>query len=242
MGFPVAYGGYAKVAWRSYPLVRARDEGADAKEREREHDVQRRAGIDPTRPREIQPLVPWGEKGMGEGGRFWSADHGHVPIAIENLAACHLGAEQGRDARINDAAGLTHNGHRLQPRSSRSSRTLAMAPKLRARDLIRSITRHCHDVASWQPSFAACDKLCVEQEQQIWQPERRAGMTSRKRPVLACPRGGKNPIGRALPSPCWCDRCVFCFCSATASWGISLVLLPLSPSLSSALFFPRPPF
>lgn len=22
MGFPVAYGGYAKVAWRSYPLVR----------------------------------------------------------------------------------------------------------------------------------------------------------------------------------------------------------------------------
>lgn len=26
----------------------------------------------------------------GKIGRFWSADHGHVPIAIENLASWHL--------------------------------------------------------------------------------------------------------------------------------------------------------
>lgn len=194
MGFPVAYGGYAKVAWRSYPLVRAKRErrGSTATRDLRSGsttDLQRRAGIYSHKAEGI----PWGEGGMeGKIGRFWSADHGHVPIAIENLASWHLGAEtRRRDGRINDAACLTHNGSRLQPRSSR---TPAMAPKQRARDLISSITRHCHDVASWQPSFfhvLAIDKLRVEQEQQIWQTEAEGGNDFRAQAArIGVPKGG----------------------------------------------------
>lgn len=67
---------------------------------------------------------------------------------------------------------------------------------------------------------------------------------ARKRPVLACPRGDeKNPIGRALPSPCWCDRCGFLLSAVRQHLGefrsLHLSLLSLSVCV---LFFPRPPF
>ncbi|KAL6797846.1 hypothetical protein GGI42DRAFT_87443 [Trichoderma sp. SZMC 28013] len=92
-----------------------------------------------------------------------------------------------------------------------------------------------------------------EQEQQIWQPERRAGMTfARKRPVLACPWGGReNPIGRALPSPCWRDRCGFLLLQCDSILGnfarsISLCLclsvrVCVCVSLLIHLVLPTPP-
>lgn len=76
-----------------------------------------------------------------------------------------------------------------------------MAPKQRARDLISSITRHCHDVASWQPSFfcvLAIDKLRVEQEQQIWQTEAEGGNDFRAQAArIGVPKGGMRESNRA---------------------------------------------
>lgn len=135
------------------PLVRAKRErrGSTATRDLRSGsttDLQRRAGIYSHKAEGI----PWGEG--RHGGKDWE-------ILVRRPWPCaNCDRKSGimasrpsfrlQDGRINDAACLTHNGSRLQPRSSR---TPAMAPKQRARDLISSITRHCHDVASWQPSF-----------------------------------------------------------------------------------------
>ncbi|KAL7928960.1 hypothetical protein V8C35DRAFT_204940 [Trichoderma chlorosporum] len=202
--------------------------------------LQRRAGINPTRPRDI-PSGLWCRGGVGRGG-----DSGPQTMAMCQLRSkiWQHGISEPSEDEMLESMTQTVSRTMAQDCNHGSSRTPATAPESRARDLISSITRHCHDVASWQPSSAGCDKLCVELEleQQIWQPERRAGMTSRKRPVLARPRGSKggekSPIGRALPSPCRRDRCVLWLLRCDSILGN----FPRPLSCSSASLFPRPPF